>query len=404
MPKVLVLVAFGLRLAWLLASQPEPVSDFLTYRRLAFGLLEHGQLGYPVSTAGRLPGYPVFLAMFAAISENDVWLGVGSVLLSTALVPLTHVLMQRLGAAPRVALLGTALVAFNPTFVLSAPLLASEHLSTLLVLGAIVLSLQTDPAKFPWPAFASGLLLGLAALTRGDALLYILVLGFIVARKGPVRPRVVASGALLLGTFLCLTPWYARNRLVVGPGTGLSTTSGFNFYAAHNDKGYGWSSANKRLRKIKDPVARNRHGWQLGLDHLKQTHVIGLAKSVARGTERLYFHPPDYPVKWSTKKSNTGAERLKAPLEVLVSVVYYPLFLLALLAYRWWRSAARPVLALGSAVVLINWFTFAVLFWGKPRYRFLGETVFCLMAAVTLDKILVWLETKRAGEASPPPP
>ena len=402
MPKILVLVAFSLRLAWLLASQPKAVSDFLTYRRLAFGLVEHGQLGYPDPTAGRLPGYPAFLALFAAISENDVWLGLSSVLLSTALVPLTHLLMRRLGADAKLALFAAALVAFNPTFVLSAPLLASEHLSTPLVLGAILLALKSDPAKPPWPALAAGLLLGGAALTRGDTLFYILVLGFIVAREGSVRPRASASAALLLGAVLCLAPWYARNRIVVGPGTGLSTTSGFNFYAAHNARGYGWSSAKKRLQKIKDPVVQNQRGWRLGFDHVKKTHVVGLAKSVATGTEKLYFHPPDYAVKWSTKKSSTGAERLQPPLEVLLSVYYYLLLLLAVLAYRWWRSA-KPVLALGSAVVLINWFTFAVLFWGKPRYRYVGEVLLCLMAAVTLDELFAWLQTKRSAKPGEAP-
>src|SRR5262245_65139209 len=132
MPPILA-VALLLRLGWMQYAQTIPVSDFEDYRTLAESLRDHHQFGYPVLTAWRLPGYPLFLAGLMLISRSIAWLSFWSVVLSTvncALVCcLAYVLFERKDVA-----VGAGLVsALNPSFVFYSPVLASEHLFTLLV-------------------------------------------------------------------------------------------------------------------------------------------------------------------------------------------------------------------------------------------------------------------------------
>ena len=139
-----------------------------------------------------------------------------------------------------VALLAAAICAVHPDFVFFAPVLATEPMFLLLLIlaGILTLRLRTvDPARQPLHATIAGLFYGAAILTRVDALFFLPALAALIGRSA-LRRGVIAG--LMVGTAIVVTPWYVRNRVVIGPGAGLSTTGGVNFYYAHNDRAYGW--------------------------------------------------------------------------------------------------------------------------------------------------------------------
>jgi len=37
--------------------------------------------------------------------------------------------------------------------------------------------------------------------------------------------------------------------------------------------------------------------------------------------------------------------------------------------------------------VLMNWIGYAVIFWGKARYRYMIEAVFCLLGAMAVSEV-----------------
>ena len=116
---IILVVAFVLRLAWLLWARPVPSSDFAQYLDNARDLIMYGSYGYPEPTAYRLPLYPLMLAGLLLIWDAIAWLSLWSVLLSTVTCLLVYLVASRLGASKAVGL-GAALISasFSPIRVL----------------------------------------------------------------------------------------------------------------------------------------------------------------------------------------------------------------------------------------------------------------------------------------------
>ena len=218
-------LAFIFRLAWLFYAQPVPISDFNDYRTLAEGILDHGQFGYPEPTSFFLPVHPTLVAALMLVSRADLWLGFGMVLLSTASCLLIYLVARHVLARERPSLIAAAIFAFLPAFVLYSPVLATEHLFIALMLLAM-LAVVTLRGSTGWRELAVGLLLGLAILTRGEALFYAPAFLFYlwVGTATPRRIKWRQSMLIIIGIVVVLVPWYVRNAVVVAGDTGLSAS------------------------------------------------------------------------------------------------------------------------------------------------------------------------------------
>lgn len=410
-------LALALRVAWWWYARPEPVSDFEVYRQLGAGILDHGAVGYPEPSAQRVPGYPSFLAAAMLVSRSVAWLSLANVVLSALLAPLAGALASALGWPRRVAVIAAVTVAVDPTFVFFAPVLASEHLYALLLLSALLLAVGGRPEPVPGaprtdrrraalpPAgryLAAGAVFGVAVLTRPDALFSAPVLVAAAWASGGVR-RHVAAGAAVLAATLVVAPWLARNRVVVGPGAGLSTIGGVDFYFAHNDRRYGWHSlAGTPLEGLTE-VEASRRGWALGHDHLRHVGLRAVVRDVRTGTARLYL-PGGFPfaVYWSTRSAPTDLEpegrRERAGLTAFESGSRWYLVVVcgALLSVLLARTVpARAALVL-YGVIATNWVGYCVIFFADARFRYATEVACCLLTA----HAAVWLvERLRAGAA-----
>src|SRR5204862_5053760 len=83
---------------------------------------------------------------------------------------------------------------------------------------------------------ASGVVAGLAALTRGTVLFLPLLLAVHVVLRtvGSVRERARLALAPVLGALLVVAPWALRNRLVLGETVVVSSNGGISFWASYN--------------------------------------------------------------------------------------------------------------------------------------------------------------------------
>jgi hypothetical protein len=398
---IVVGVAFMLRLVWLLFAQPVPVSDFSVYRSLAGALLDHGQLGYPRPTTFYLPVHPATLAVLMLVSRSDLWLGFGMVLLSTAACLLVYLVGRRLFARESTALTAAAIFAVLPTFVFFSPVLATEHMFIVLMLASILVALGLRGSA-GWRALGLGALLGLAVLTRGEAMSYVpAFLFFLWLVPGSGRSvRLNQSLVVVLGVVAVLTPWYIRNAVVASPDAGLSSGSGINFYFAHNDSGYyGWYEDNP-FRDMSHEEA-NREGWRLGLEYLRE-HPRRLLRDVRLGTYQL-FAIPDFALFFSTRDVRPGEpvffEKdlpflgfLGDGLRLGAMTFLVAAALALLLARRW----SRPLVTLLVPLIFLSWVWRTVLFWGNPRYGYFILVMLVFFAAMTIDSLI------RAGRRRSP--
>lgn len=384
-----------LRLAWLACVQPSPVSDFLHYQVLAENLLDHHQFGYPAPTAYRLPLFPAFLAGVMLISRQTVTLALACAALSTLLIAIVHRLTLRATRGnQRAALLAATLCAANPAFVGFSSVLASEHLFAVLVGASLIVALG-ESTSAGWKSLLSGGLLGLAALTRGEAIFYAPVAAAAVGMGEPLLRKRGACAALCgLAFGLTLAPWVLRNRAMVGEGVGLSSASGINLYLAHNPDGYGWRELDETPLRGLDATAAHQVGMSLAFDHIRNDPGQ-LLRNFVTGLVAL-LRPANYGLFWSTGWSpGAGAPppRTGYPpvlyLIMSVGVVFYAaLALLGVIGFWRLREQNSAGWRVFAGVLVMHVVCYAGVFWGSGRYRYFMEAIFCIGGGIALDAVV----------------
>jgi hypothetical protein len=294
---VLLAAALILRLGFIAATPGyTPLHDDRGYDRLACGLVVgdgytragppmrpkacgDGPTGNP--TAFRPPGFPMFLAAVYTVSEPlgvDRWLAarVAQAVLGTVVVALLGLVAWQLFGR-RVALVAMALGAvFPPAIVLGGSLL-TETLFSALMLAAIAAALADRRAGGDrrW-LVATGVLCGLAFLTRSNAPALMIPLLVAVAGTGerPLRVRVGRAAALAGIAALVVAPWTIRNAVELDGFAPVSTEAGSALAGTYNDASRNdprrpgaWRPP-ARLRELRptlDPVRRDEPAEQRAL-------------------------------------------------------------------------------------------------------------------------------------------
>ena len=393
---LIVLTGLALRVAWWAHAQPVPVSDFEYYRRLAATLLEHGQLGYPAPSALRVPGYPLFLAALMIVSSSIAWLSLANAVLSAVLPYLIYRVTDLLSGDRVVAVGAALLMAIHPNAVLFAPVLASEHLCAILFFASLWLLCQArerNPARPHRMPIIAGLLFGAAILTRPDSLFYLpafVATGWCVF--APARKRRTLL-TFVLTAAIVVFPWYLRNRVMVGPGAGLSTVSGRSFYFGHNEV-YGFHPLEGTPMHGLAELQQHRRGFELGFEYIRNATASMLFTDVVDATRYLYAADGDYGQLWSTRTAGPDPD-VSTPNDLGKAAAYTTLII-------WWNRLL-VVAALGAVVfarryprevwwafggmVVLNWVGYCVIFEATPRYRHMIEPALAVFAAITLRQI-----------------
>ena len=196
--------------------------------------------GTVTPSAGHPPLWPAVLAVPA-------FFGLGSwtaeqficALFGAAAVGAVGYLGRRVGG-DRIGLIAAALAAVSPTLIARDGSLMSESLYGLLVVLALLAAYRVIDRPVPRSAAILGILLGLAALTRGEALLFVPFLAIPVCVRA--RPTRVSRRRLvivmLVATALTLAPWTLRNLLAFGEPVLISFNEASVLAGANCDKTY----------------------------------------------------------------------------------------------------------------------------------------------------------------------
>ncbi|UCE02632.1 MAG: glycosyltransferase family 39 protein [Candidatus Latescibacterota bacterium] len=416
---LVLLLAFVLRLGavvWL--PHTVPYSDYLYYHEAGRLTAEDWGLWLDAERIRELtklswwpPGYPFFLGLVYEIAGPDhravVFL---QVLIGTVVCALVLAIGQR-AYDRRVGLASALLVAVNPTYIFTTNLIASENLFALWLSISIWLALR------PWRGrrepFLLGVVLALAALTRGVALL-LLPLGLLWIRTRtraadePVATRLAwrpQAAWLLAGFLLLIAPWSVRNALVVGPAL-VSHGGGVNFYFGHNEGPVGYRPiAETPMAGLRSVAEIDRRGWELGLRHIARD-PLGFVRRGAVKVREL-FASPAYALNANTAIQREGggvrllgAQTAPADRNAAIAAArrkatalrgvwtdrahsYARLLqILALIALVLWRRLT-PALRF-IAWLSIGWVAAHVLFWAQPRFRYPLEIPLALLASFTL--------------------
>jgi hypothetical protein len=246
-PAGIVVVALAVRLVAIAATPHyRPIDDSADFDRYAVSLAAHGtfpdsQLA-PGPTAFRAPGFPLLLAgvyrLVGTASTATRWEAgrVLEALLGVITVALVYLIARRLWARS-VALLAGGLAAIFPPLVLIGTSLMSEGLYIPLGLAAVLAALvcREHPGSWGWPAL-TGLLVGLAALTRSTDLALLIPLAFLVWRGRPRRAwrSLRAPLVVIAATAVTLSPWIVRDWQVMHTFVPITDEGGYALVGTYN--------------------------------------------------------------------------------------------------------------------------------------------------------------------------
>jgi 4-amino-4-deoxy-L-arabinose transferase-like glycosyltransferase len=198
-------------------------SDGVFYATLARNLLG-GDLHHGMSTYWS-PFYPLLIAVFAGVFRDPAFAGrLVSALAGGMLVVPVYFLTRRFSSRTLTALIAALFVIFEPTLIYYSLRVLTESIYTLLLVGGILVgwvALERGSARY---FFLTGLLFGLAYLTRPEALGYVLLSSLIVVVVGFARRTgswwtLSRASLIILGALLAAAPYIYYLRQETGGWT-----------------------------------------------------------------------------------------------------------------------------------------------------------------------------------------
>jgi 4-amino-4-deoxy-L-arabinose transferase-like glycosyltransferase len=346
-------------------------------------------------TALHPPLFPLVLSV-PSLLGLDSYLAhrVAVSLLGTATIVGVGLLGRRV-AGERAGLLAAGVAALSPVLVSADSAVMSETLLGLLV----VLCALAAYRLVERPSLARGALLGaltgLAALTRGEALLLLVFLALPVALRLPARRAatlVVAAAACAV----VLAPWTIRNLSTFEKPVAISTNEGGLIAGANCPRTYrGHDIGSWDIRCVPavpggDESAASARAQSVGLDyaghHASRVPLV-LAARLGRTFELLQ------PVLQAER-----AEGRAEGLELAGAVAWFlllPLGTYGVVVLRRRRVLISPLLApFGLAVAA------TVVGYGVPRFRHPADVALAVLAGVALDELMRRRPQRTAGRST----
>ena len=246
----IALAALVVRLAYglLVMGGHQFGGDAIEFHLLAQTLVETGSYLQPfpwlieqqrIPTAEKPPLFPGYLSMWTGLGMASYkWHLVATAFLGAGSVAAIGAVGRRV-AGEGVGLVAAAVAAVYPSLILLDASLRSESLYVLLVALSVLGAYRVAERPTWRRAAALGVAIALAALTRSEALLLVVLLALPAVwlgapRGGRLRPAL----AVCAGCALLVVPWVARNWMQFDRPTALSTNEGGLLAGANCDRAY----------------------------------------------------------------------------------------------------------------------------------------------------------------------
>jgi 4-amino-4-deoxy-L-arabinose transferase-like glycosyltransferase len=349
---------------------------------------DRGQL---IASASHPPLYSLLLSPLSALGATGFLshrsLGI---ILGATTVALLGLLGRRVGG-DRVGLVAAAIAALYPILVAADGALLTETLYGPLLAGTLLCAYRLLDEPRPRWAVALGALIGLAALTRSEALLFVPLLALPVALAGG-RGWLARATIAAVACALVLTPWTVRNWTAFDQPVAISTQDGPTIAGANCEETYfggelgGWSFACLSER-VNPNEAEQSDIWREEGVRYATAHIERWPEVVTvRLLKLLDFYEPRRQLMFAEGRDRTVQEVGIAVWYLLVPLAAYG----AMLLRR--RRAPLRILLAPVAVVLLS----GVLFYGVTRLRYAAELSVVVLAAVAAVSLVERLAARRS--------
>jgi 4-amino-4-deoxy-L-arabinose transferase-like glycosyltransferase len=397
----------AIRLVYALAvmGRREPTGDGHEFHYLANVLAATGRylqpfmyayLGRSIPTTEKPPLYPTVLALPSLLGLDSVAAHrVVTCLLGTAAVVLIGLLGRKV-AGPRVGLIAAGVAAVYPALWMLDASLRSESLYVALIALVLLLAYRLVERPGPRRAAPLGLAIGLAALTRSEALFLLVLLGVPLLLLVPRGGRVRLAAALVLGCLVVVGPWLARNWITFHQPTAISTNEGGLLAGANCDTAY----YNAAFIGTWACFPRNDPAWgeneAVIAGHLRSRAFEYVSDHAARvpavvGVRILRVWDLYRPLGSAHFEASIADRDLHAQQAAMGSL--YLLVPFAVAGAVLLRRRGRPLRILLLPVVFVT--LVAALTYGSTRFRVAAEPAIVVLASVAIAA--AWDRVRRRG-------
>lgn len=401
---IIVFVGLMIRLGAIVAYSHTPESDELEYIAMARNFIAHRGIFDAAGNAAMYnAGYPLFVLapVFFFTGMNLLAVKLVNALLGCLSIVLCHAVARQAGAGRLGRLLAAAMWALYLPASLYTVYAFKENLLTPLMLGLLWCILRLRIDMRPKIVVATGVLLGLIALTGNAGLVLAMPLLFSLFYKNLFVPKKWA--ALLVVVMiagLVSTPWLIRNAQLLGAPV-LNTNGGFNLYLGNNP------NANGQFVSIADTPrgatweALRKQGEIFASETLKKDAVDWIKTHPAKFCHLavkkfiLFWSPPFHNGKGETS-------RLEQLIRMAWAIQYIVLCVLAIATLT--QGACRTERMTTLWLSLGAYSGVHMIFYVVFRYREPIMPLLCILAAVALERLIKKWQAHRVGADAAPIP
>jgi 4-amino-4-deoxy-L-arabinose transferase-like glycosyltransferase len=285
-------------------------------------------------------------------------------------------MLGRVAANERAGLIAAGVAALSPVLISADGAVMSETLLGLLVVLVALVAYRLRARPSVGAAAALGALIGLATLTRGEALL---LLPLLLPWRRPKAALVVVAAFLVV-----MAPWTIRNLTTFEKPVLVSTNDGGLFAGANCGSTYrGHDIGSWDIRCVPTAPAKDesvasanarRQGLDYARDHASRVPIV-VAARVGRTFELLQ------PVRQAQR-----AEGRAEGLEIAGAVVWFvllPLGAYGLVLLRRRRFPLTPLVAPFALAVAAT-----IVGYGVPRFRHPADVALAVLVGVAVDGLI----------------
>jgi hypothetical protein len=241
----------------------------------------------------------------------------------------------------------------------------------------------------------TGLVVGFAALMRGQALLLPLAFLPFWLRSGIGRDAIgYKLVALALGIGIVVAPWTIRNTARLGEPVLIATNAGVNFWIGHHEGAEGRGVladelvySHPELTTVEREVVIDDEGFRKGLSYAL-THPVDEFTLAFKKLFWLYYNDEEG-LKWNEGHGGQEflSEHTRQGLFTLSNVYYYAVLGFFALGLPLWATLKKPETLLLVSIV-VYWTALHVVFFGDPRFHAPVVPIIALLAA--LPWVALW--------------
>jgi 4-amino-4-deoxy-L-arabinose transferase-like glycosyltransferase len=352
-----------------------------------------------VPTAGHPPAFSFVLAALDLVHIRSIDAHRVALAFISAGGVLAMGLLGRRLAGPGVGLLAAGIAALDPLWVQWGGYIMSESIYLVVIPTMLLVALRCIDRPTRWNFATLGVLIGVATLTRSEAVDFVVLLGLVVVALAASRwrDRIVFGVVFLAGVTLIVGPWLIRNEVQMGApmlssdgGTTLSGSYAPTTFSPSNPD-YGGFDNNAQFglavlivkwerppnhakswteRSLSGALSNDAKSY--ALNHLSDLPGVVLARE-----GRVWgVYAPSAQLNFDVGEDDNGARGPKQAGQILNWVLLLFAIVGGVQLAR--RSRRRfIVLAAPLVVVALN----AALFYGSTRLRVAAEPSIAVLAA-----------------------